>query len=86
MIRDIAQHLDWLGMVLSLISYAMLARHRRRALWLLAISNVVWGTWAVTRQVLSISLLNLAYLILNIRTLLIWRRNGNEVSSREATE
>jgi hypothetical protein len=66
-------HADWIGIVLSLSAYFMLARHRRAALVVLVLSNVVWGSWALTKGVTTISLLNAAYLVLNLRTLVIWR-------------
>ena len=78
---DLVAHADWLGIILSLTAYFLLARHRRTALVILTASNVVWGTWAVARGVTSISLLNLAYLAMNARTLLIWRSESNSSES-----
>jgi hypothetical protein len=70
--NDIIQHIDWLGICLSLTAYFLMAKHRKTAITILVVSNLVWGTWAFSKGITTVYILNICYLILNSRTLYLW--------------
>ena len=76
--NQVVQHIDWLGIGLSITAYFLMAKRRRLAISILVGSNLIWGSWAFSKGVHSLFFLNICYLILNIRTLYTWRKTALE--------
>ncbi len=84
---------DWLATGLSLLGWYLMADHRVRALFVLMAANIAWGFWASTLQHWSLLLLQVCFMVFNLRTLRAWRRevqaenSGDSSTSRKsATE
>lgn len=69
----ILSHIDWLGMCMSLTAYFLMAKRRKKAIIILVVSNLIWGTWALINNVTSVIVMNSCYLLLNLRTIYYWK-------------
>ena len=68
----ILSHIDWLGVFFSLLGWFLMARNRFYALLILCCSNIVWLSWSVMTNVISLGFLSICFMILNIRTIFEW--------------
>lgn len=68
----IFKHIDWLGVLLSLFGWFLMARQRFIALLVLIFANVIWFTWGFTTNVPSIMFLQVSFMLLNFRTIYEW--------------
>ena len=71
--------MDWLASGLSLIGMYLLPRDRTLAIYICIISSCFFLVWSVQIRSVAIALLQVVMIIINLRTLLIWRtENGNK--------
>ena len=68
--------MDWLAVALGLTAWFVMPHRRLLAMALLLVGNVVWLSYALPRGLWGVVGLNTAYMILNARTILIWRRES----------
>lgn len=67
--------MDWIASALSLLAVYLLAKHPQKAVMVFIASSFSFLVWALLREVWSIVALQSVLLILNVRTLYIWRKN-----------
>jgi len=72
MLQIIVSHIDWLGVFFSLLGWFIMARNRFYALLILCCSNIVWLTWSIKTNVLSLGFLSISFMLLNMRTIYEW--------------
>jgi hypothetical protein len=68
----IFNHIDWLGVFLSLFGWFLMAKKRFIALIILVLANVVWLIWGLETRVWSIFVLQSCFMVLNGRTMYEW--------------
>jgi len=71
--------MDWLGAALNVIGLYLLPKQKYWAMGVFVATNIVFMVWAVTVQSWAILLLQVVLLILNIRTIYIWRQDNDPV-------
>lgn len=72
--------MDWVGAALNVIGLYLLAEHRLLAMYVYAVSSVSFLVWAVLNGVWSLVALQSVLLVLNVRVIITWRRNGSNNS------
>jgi dolichyl-phosphate-mannose--protein O-mannosyl transferase len=68
--------LDWIASALTLIAVYLLAKHPQKAVMVFIASSVSFLVWALYREIWSIVLMQSILIFLNVRTLYVWRQNG----------
>lgn len=66
--------IDWIGMVLMLISVYLLSESKRTGFLFGAIGNIIWIIFGIMATSLATILLNAGLFILNIRGWLKWKQ------------
>jgi len=76
--------IDWIAAALNIIGMFVLPRRRMVAMYVFLLGNVAYIAWALQQHVWSIIALQVILVALNIRTIIIWRKDdtttvtGNE--------
>jgi len=65
--------LDWIAAVANVIGLYALPKRRMVGMSFFVISSITFGVWAWSEEVWSLVALQTILLILNIRTILIWK-------------
>lgn len=67
--------IDWIGMVLMLISVYLLSDSKRHGFLFGAVGNIVWIVFGVLAASMATILLNSGLFILNLRGWLKWKQH-----------
>lgn len=65
--------MDWLGVMTSVAGWYLMPKRREYAMVVFLFGNASWITWAVMMNVWSILALQVIFVVLNVRTLYLWR-------------
>ena len=77
---------DWIGMILSLISVYMLGNKKRSGFLLFAFSNLIFIFLGLTwMESVGMAVGNVVFMILNIRGYVSWIRNSESESTAPGT-
>ncbi|QFU75725.1 hypothetical protein EY643_08675 [Halioglobus maricola] len=77
---------DWIGMILSLLSVYMLGNKQRSGFLLFAFSNLIFIFLGLTwMESIGMAVGNVVFMILNIRGYLSWVRNSEPETSAPVT-
>ena len=67
--------LDWLAAVLNVVGLYCLPKKRMIAMYFFVASSLVFLVWAAIIGSEAVVLLQVVLMVLNIRTILIWRKD-----------
>lgn len=65
--------MDWIGVALNLTGWYLMPTRKILAIKIFLIGNVLWFTWAASREIYSIVFIQLCFAVLNVRTIRMWR-------------
>ena len=65
--------LSWLGMIANISSYYIMPKNKRLAIQILLFGSLFWIPWAILDKAWAILTIQCFYVILNIRTLRMWK-------------
>jgi hypothetical protein len=70
--------MDWIGAGLNIVGLWLLPKSRMIAMYVYLVSSVMWIIYAAYHNIWSLILLQIVLLLLNIRTIVIWKKEAQQ--------